>query len=272
MERSKFGRLLDNIFLGLLIFLISATILVNYINNNFIRLTLSFILMLTFLIIISYYQNKKLRKLSIYNNEKKLVDKYNFALRCLSTNSQTTFFKNLLKDKNPKLSSNGIILENKVLLFNALQSDIINEDLVFLAYSKAKNMKNYKIEEVVILTNNTNEKINAFVENFKDIKINIFSKVEIYSMMKNFNTFPIITNEQIKTKSSLINTVFVKRQARGFIRCALLLYVASLFVPFTKYYIIVASICLLLASICLCTNKKENKNEYLSQKILLKPQ
>ncbi len=272
MERSKLGRFLDNIFLCFVLFIISLSFLKMVIKNKIFSLIIAFVLMFVFFRIILFFQNNRLRKLSLQTKEKQAIIDYNFALRCLSKSSQTTFFKNMLKDKNIKQSSSGLVLENSVLLYNALDQEVIDNSTLFLAYSKAKNMRYYKIKEVVLLCNDIKQNSNSLVKNFIDIRFTIFTPLEMYAMMKNYDCFPALLEKKIKTKPNFFREVFVRKQAKNFIKCSLLLYISSLFVPFTKYYIISASICMLIAGICLCLDKKEPPINNLAQMLLLTKQ
>lgn len=268
MEKTKFAKFIDNFTIFFVCFIVLFILFKTKVNNNLICLFFSFFVSLVIFLIILNNQNKKLKQLSIKNKEKNDIIKYNFALRKMSESSQLTFFKNMLINKDIKKTTNGLLVENKVLISINLNSDEIYPENIFKIYAKVKNMKGAKPEEICLICNNINEDVNSILKNF-DIKFTIFSPVETYAMMKRFSYFPETNSEQIKIKKNVFKESFMKEKSKSFFKSSLVLFVFSMFVPFTKYYLITASILLLLGTICLCFGKQKIIIEPLSKQILL---
>ena len=266
--KSKLGQFLDNSTIFFISFIVNFVILKSIIISNLIIIILSCFISFFILKILLYFQNKKLRDLSIKNSEKQNIIDCNFALRKLSESSQVTFFKNLLKDKNSLKCPHGLILANKVLLSIQINFDIINPEQIFKIYSKAKNMKKYKIEEICLICNKISDETKNIISNF-DIKITIFTPVETFALMKKHCYFPTLSAKPTKIKNNFLKQTFVRNKAKQFIKCSIFLYILSLIVPFTKYYIICASVLMSTGVILLLFCKNKTIIEPLSKQILL---
>lgn len=272
MDRSKFGRFLDNMVITIIAFILFFTIFKTLIKNNYVCLTLATILSFVALKILIYFQNRKYTKLSIKKDEIKKIDECNFQLRKMSTSNQLNFFKQLLSSLNITVSKNLLIIDNTLALTTNLTSEQISKQDIFSVYSQIREHKLQAIKEVVIICNTVTPEIHNFVQRFTDISFVLFSPVETYSLMKKFNYYPALPqNEKQKKKQPyfIIKQAFMRKHAKNFIRCGFVLYIAGIFVPFTKYYIIVASICLFIGAICLCFGFKEPNDNSLSKNLLL---
>lgn len=272
-NRSKLGIFLDNTSLMLISVLLAFIFLKQFIKNNLLCLTLSILFGFIILKIILYFQNKKYTKLEINKNEIKNIDKANFELRKLQIQKQVAFFKTMFKNMDVVSYKNYLIIEKQILFILKLNVDIILPQDIFEAYQTAKQQVN-DIKEVVILCNKTSPEINNILSQFsKDsISFAIFTPVETYALMKKHNTYPYINNNEKTQKINnflLIKRSFVKKQAKIFIKCGLLLYFSSLFLPFTTHYLIWASVCLILGAICLCTKEKDPIITPLTKQLIL---
>jgi len=270
MEKSKFGKFIDHSTIFLLSFFIVFVLLKTIIKNNIFCTIISFLLSFFVLIIVIYYENKKYIKLSLKKSEEQKIINCNFALRKLSPASQTTFFKNMLKSEDVAKTTNGLIINNKILLHINLNLDVINKQDIFFIYSKVKNMRNKSIEEICIICNQVSEDVYKIINNFNDILISFFTPIETYSLMKKYSFFPDLPEQQVKIKNNIFKKSLLKSKAKHYIHYGIILFVFSLFVPFTKYYLICASILFLCGIILLCFGKEKTKITPLSKQILLK--
>lgn len=275
MQRSKLGKFIDNTSITLIFVIISFFFFKKFISNNIYCLILALIAGYWALKILLYFQNKKYTKLSIQKQEVSSIEKYNFELRKLPFKKQLDFFKNMLNDKNIRQAKNGLIVDNQIIIFIKLLDEQIAPKHLFECYIKTKEFiekTNIQIKEITIICNQISQEATSYLSKFSDITFTIFSPIETYALMKKYNTFPTIENTE-KTqkvhKITFIKHSFVRKQAKIFFRCSLLLYFSSLFVPYTKYYLITAAICLILSAICLCFGSKEIPLSPLSKTILL---
>ena len=269
MSKSKLGYFIDNIAIFLISFIISFVIIKSMVANNIICLIISSISSFLIFKIVLYFQNENLRKLSIKNSEKQNILNCNFALRKMTLNNQTTFFKNMLKENDVKITSYGLIIDNKILLHIALNIDIIKPEHLFSIYAKIKNTLTFEIKEICLICNKVSEDVKSIITNF-DIKFTLFSPEETYAMMKTYSFFPPLPPQPAKIKTNLLKSTFIKRKGKTFINCSLGLYLFSLFTPLTKYYLISASILFLIGLFLICFGKHNKNIEPLSKQILLK--
>ncbi len=272
MSRSKFGRFIDNVVITLIVFLISFALLKTLIISNWVCVIVALIFCFCVLKIILYFQNKKYNKLSIEKNEVKKIDECNFELRKMSEDKQISFFKNMLAKLEVTKKNKLLIVQNKIAINVNLFNDKLESQDIYKIYSKIQNLQTEKIQEVVIICNSVPIEIINLTNRFNNLKFTFFSPIETYALMKKFYYFPSLStpNKAKKhTKMAIVKQAFMHKHAKNFIRCGLLLYLAGLFVPFTKYYIISASICLLIGAICLCFGQKESVVNPLSKQILL---
>jgi len=266
MERSKTGRFLDNLTICLIATLLLFLLCRTFISNNLVSIIISIVISFILLKILLYFQNKKYTKLNIQKNEIKEISEYNFALRSLTSKEQINFFKEMFKEKNIEIKKDSIAIENKILLINKLNIDQVDNETVFNIYANYKN-ENYK--EIALICNKISQEALNTLSKFDNLPFSIFTPIETYSLMKKYNFFPEIRQTKTKKKPSFIKHAFIQKQAKGFIRCGFLIYFAGIFVPFTKYYLISGSICLIIGALCLCFGKKEPKKFTLSENLLL---
>lgn len=273
MEKSRLGKFIDNFFIFFLILISLFLWTKKYIRKSLYAFIIAFIISFIVFKIILYIQNKKYRKLMLEKSDLNKINIYNYHLRTLTKKEQLEFFKKMFLDKRKYIvSGNNLIIEDQILFIIELNTEEINSSSIFNIYKNIKIKKN-SIKEVALVCNKINSNALKISDSFSDLKFTIFTPLETYALMKNYNYFPIEIENKTKLKKSLkkrlINEVLIRKQAKNFIKCGFLLYIACLFVPFTNYYLISASVCLFLGAICFCFGKKEIKINSLSQKYLL---
>lgn len=258
MVRSSLGRAIDNFVICILLTLVGFIIYKQFVAKSIVALCLSVLTSTLFLYIIISVQNRKLEKLSIKKSELKMVEKYNYELRKLGFSEQIKFFMNLLKSKNPTLVDGLILTDDKLLIMIKLDTDCISESDVFKIYALSKK---FETCERIIVCNDASEKAIALA-NSADLKATILSPLETYALMKKYNYFLPCDLTESKVKRFMpIRNSFMKKRARIFIRIGLMLYFLALFVPFSKYYIISAGVCLIIAIVFLLFGKRQPKQQ-----------
>ena len=276
MERSKFARFIDNTTATVAVVILSFLTFRRYFDN-IISLTLSLIIGFIILKTILHFQNKKYSKFAIEKEEKKLIEETNFYLRTMNKKNQLNFFSSILSNYSTKKVKGGILINNKVLLFIELQEDSLSPKNILEFYIKTKEYQkvypNINLEEIIIICNDLSSSLKIFLTRFKDIKFTIFSPIETFALIKNHNCLPTeILDKKTQThkKKLQISLIFNKKQAKTFYKCSALIYLSSLFVPFTKYYLITAGILFLLGTVCICTLNKEPELPHFSKTLLQK--
>lgn len=268
MPQTKLGRFIDNISIAFCSTIVFLVWIKKIINNAYISLFISMSLSFILIKIIKHFQNKKLKKLNIKKEETNNILQCNKALRMMQLNKQVSFIKKLFKNQKVK-QKNFMLFTEDYCIINQLNNDLTTTEKIYESYQNMQNLKNENIKNIIIIGNKISPEANLLMGEFNNIKIEFISPIELYSLMKNANKYPCTINQKTqKNKFKLqIKPLFMKKSAKLFFRCGLLLYISSLFVPYFKYYIISASILLILSIICLIFGKKEQLNLSLIEKI-----
>lgn len=258
MPQTKLGRFIDNISIAFCSTIVFLVWIKKLIRNSYIALFIAIILSFFLVKIIKLFQNKKLKKLNIKNDEKNNISLCNHALRLMPYNKQIQFIKKLFINTKTK-QKNYIIYTNEFCVINQLNIDQTSIQNVYEAYQKASEIQNINIENILIFGNKISQEGSILTKNIFASKIEFISPIEMYSLMKAANIFPCDINKKTqKRKIKLqISSIFMRKTANIMLKCGLLLYISSLFVPYYKYYIITASVLLILAIICFIFGKKE---------------
>lgn len=275
MERKKTAKFIDNFSITAIIVFLCFLTLRKYFVNNTLCLTLSVLIGFLFLKIILYFQNKHFIKLKISNQEKKNIEKLNFLLRTIPHKKQLDFFKQTLSCCNIKNIKNTLIINDKIILYICMNEDNISSSTIFNCYINSIDIltyyKNINIEEILIIGNNIFEAERLLLSKFKEFNFTFFSPTETYALVKKHNNLPeyIFEEKTQKNKKTMIKiALFNKNQTKTLYKCALFVYVSSLFIPFTKYYLLIAGALFLLATINLIIKTKPDKIPTFSQLLL----
>ena len=259
-NKSKLARFSDNMLFVFIIMIFLFLLINKFIKSLYIKLFITiFIGYITFLII-NKLQNKKLVKLGIKKDEIKNIECLNISLRTQTYNEQISYIKKIFSSFKPKLLNKLILLENNVVIFNKLDESKLSLDSIFEIYSRVKK-QNLKPTEIAIICNEIDQNTLNFKNKLNEFNISFITPDLLYCIAKKNNCEIKYDNNKIKSKKfkNIISNIFLKKQSKYFIRCGLLLFITSFMVPFSRYYIISASICLFVGLICLFFGNKEIK-------------
>lgn len=263
--RSRFGRFIDAVFACLLMWLASFVILRSLWQPR-ISFLISIVIALITLRCVIYYQNKRYHDLNIKAAEQNELELNNFELRKLPDKLKYDFFTKLLKNENPEASDDGLIFHGEILLLVYVDEPTLNNSHLFKANFIAEKMENLK--EIIIVCNAVSPDVQTFSTKFP-IPFTFFTPLETYALMKKSNYFLVRAKKtQKKHTFKLKNHVFLKKQAKNFFRIGFLLYLACLFVPFVKTYIITASVSTVLGLICLLFGKTDAQVKSYGKELL----
>ncbi len=251
--RSTLGRFIDGLFVSLLMGLASFVILRSLFAFR-LAIILSLLVFVIALRFVIYFQNKRYHELNIKADEKYKIDINNFELRKLKKSNRYDFFKKLLSDKKITPLNEGLVIDDQILLLIYVDQPLSDYHL-FSANYIASEISG--INEIIIVCNAVTPEAQACISRFS-IPFTFFTPIETYALMKKKNYFLTTAKKtQNRHHFRLKNHVFLKKQAKNFFRVGFLLYLACLFVPFVKTYIITASICLALGLFCLIFGRSE---------------
>lgn len=210
------------------------------------------------LIISKKHKKKKTIKQSQEN------DAENMFISLVSKNDPIDFYFNLFKTRH----KNVIRREDYLLIQEQ------NQTILFYPFLKIKTLsvddliaitkKDNTVSKIIITCNDFDKECAAFCEDLK-IEATILNKYESYSMLyEEYDFYPEITKQALKTKSSLrliIQKIFDKQRTKNYLISGVFLFLFSLYVPYSLYYKITASILFLFACVCLLKNKPITKKE-----------
>lgn len=261
MTKSRFARFFDAITFSIAFFLLCYLVLRKYIKSLPLTLVLTSLLCLIFIKIFTYIDLSKYRRLGIVKEELKNIENLNISLRSSSHIKQTMFLKTLFKNLSPKYQNGFIILNNNAAVYNLLYKDNVKKEDLFLVISKRDFLKSKHISEVSIICNEIDKSALEFKVPKLDFEVKFITPEILYSIAKNNNL--LVLDEPEKTQNSYKKLIkvpkFVKSQSKYFFRSALVLYLFAFFIPFSRYYIISATVLLTFGLILFIFGSKPMK-------------
>ena len=261
MEKpTKLAKTIDNIALTFIFMLLCFLFINKYLKQLYVSIILSVIFGFIFIKIVYSLQTRHDAKLGIKKEEENLVEQTNIALRKLSKIQQTAYIKTLLKQHNPKVVGKAILLDNNIIVINKLDDDQLQLNAIFEINLYIKKAK-LQPDEIAIICNDISQQALNYKEKIPDLPISFITPKLLYSLAKKYDCLIDVNTSKQKIKKFKLSfaKMFMKTQSRYFIRCGHILYLASLMVPFSRYYIISASICLFVGAVCLLFGNKETK-------------
>lgn len=268
MERSNFAKFLDNIALATLCFIFLYITINKYIKNIWLKLSICLLITFVFIKIVRHFQNKRFNKLGIKNEEIRQIETLNFELRSMTKIKQNQTIKKLLSDNFSEYKNSFFITKNSVAILNKLDTDFASNSDIFFILSHSKFLEEKQIKEVAIFCNNIDKNIMQIKSKNCSFKITYITPELIYSLFKIQNLIPENLSEKPqKVKKKVLKPfIFAKNQAKYLFRCSLAIFFISLFVPFSRYYITIGTITLIVSLVMYIFGSKPKQ---ISPSILL---
>jgi len=154
------------------------------------------------------------------------------------------------------------------VIFCVIKQNKLTPDEVIELYLQAKSRKPAKI--LVLCAEYTPQAAAAAVK-APDTDMSLLNADDIYLKMKEADYFPQVPESAVKKPKRLpvlLSAAFNRKKIKGYLFSAVALVFASLFIPYSLYYRIFASILLGAALIC-CFNinwHKKSQNQQISHK------
>lgn len=260
MERSKFGKFLDNVAIGVLIFFLAYLTAKKYIKSKLTCLVISLLLMSIFIYFIFKIQNKKYAKLGLKKQEQKQIESLLYFLKSQTKVKQNATIKHIFEEQFKMYKNQFFILKNQVAILNRISKNQADEEDVFFIISHSEFLIKNDIKEVSILCACYDKNINQSLLKNSNFNIIFLTPEIFYSIAKNHNyNLPEIEKTQNLRKTSKIRIIFAKNNAKHFFRVAILLYIFSMIIPFSKHYIYFATLSLALSTLIFLFGKGEEK-------------
>lgn len=201
-------------------------------------------LVLTFFIGM-FKRRKELPKL-----KQKIIDD---ALTQFIFSTQEFCFKYMLDSLSKKYDvtsdNNVIFINNTAVVVHLIASPLSLKTL-------AENYANLtgKVKKLIFLTAYGAEpKASAIAAQLPNIKVSIFDFNKVYSLLNSLDCLPKNEIVMLKKKTNLkliAREAFSVNKAKKYLIAALLLLASSIFMPYSVYYIVVASILITAAILC----------------------
>ena len=229
---------------------------INYFVRKFsIALTLSILLATGVEIIMYwlYYRSIKNKQLTNANTAKQLA-LHNYMLYT-ALPSQLLYYANILKQTYcSQIYKDCIvaIFDNKKVCYIPKYSiDSIN---VMAVIECIRIGLRHKADKIIVLTNEICSHAKQYIDNAHGMEI------EIYNLSKTINLIignqsipdcPITISKNKPTFRQYAGIIFTRAHAKGYLMSGIIIMLSSLIVPYSIYYIIMGTIMLLFALICL---------------------
>lgn len=265
MKKFSFYIIVDFIFKFLLLFTINLIWTLYFIQKTWISILLAGVISVLLILLFNFLSSKKQAKNNIKLKEKKYAQDVKDTFILMKQKNVVEFFYELAKSKHEaEIFSKYVLINNQIILFPNIKSRQLEIDELIDLYNQI-NKKN--IKKIIVLCNNFNSNIEKILNNF-DTKTIVLDFSQTYNLLlKKYNMFPKITiKPEVKAKNSLkqiVISAFDKKKTRGYVVSAMFIIFSSFFVSFRVYYLIVATILLILALLCQFEqkfNKTNNEN------------
>ncbi len=254
-----------NIFLRISIIFLICFIWARYFIKN---LTLSLIyasaLTLAIDLLIYMYLKTKNAKFKIKKDEESLSEKiaYNFIFnpdKCLSY-----FYKLCSIKYSVKKQANYLIFDKKnedqiqkqnslIILYPYFSYNIFSSQDLIILYNK---LKKHNPSKIIICCYKYNQEINKIINSFEETDIIVLDyKQTFIKLIKKNNYFPENLKEvKLNNKQNLkdfFKKAINKSKAKNYLLCSFILIISSFFIRMNLYYIIFATLLLILSLVCL---------------------
>jgi len=270
MTKTKLAIILDNIFISIISFIVLSLWLNKYIKNAIYSLIISIILSILLFIILFKHSLKKHNILTLKNKDLKFAEKCFEELLFTNQKSTISYFEKLLNASHIK---NNIFSNEKSYFYVNVKLPLTNIDFVI---ANEFYLENDKGKPLIFICKNTDKSFDD-LNNSSPISFNTYTSIELFSLMKETNIFPIDINTNkkstlnIKKLRNKFSTSLNRKQFKNFLISGLSLIILSIFIPYSYYYLFFGSLLLIFSIICLFNknNKIEPIKEELKNHVLL---
>lgn len=246
----------------MLVFSIAFIWLRFFLNSIWLILSISLTITILFEIAHRYFQRKNKSRENLKIKEKEDAD--NMFLSLAKDSKYMKFYEEMLKTRHSDVVANKDFLiinkEEKVILFPYLKLEILKPLHLLEILNKTTKAK---ADKITILCYEYDKDTVAFIKNFSE-KIVLVDRFESYSLYKEYEFFPEITQEYKKeaklTFKDLLGFAFNRSRTKGYLISSIILFITSFFVKINIYYCIISSLLLLFALISYINPKYNRKS------------
>lgn len=247
------------------LFIILSYIWLSYsLSSKSFALILSIVISVLLEILTLLVSKKKNVKKNIKFSEEKAAEDMFFSL--VINKNPLEFFFSLFKSRHKHVTQNEyyIIVENQdnqqTLFYPFMQLKELDVDDMLKILKSVEN-----VEKVVIVCGNYSKNCEEYTKILNQ-NVVLLNKYDTYLLLyKEYDFFPAIENKPNEAKKhSIKNTmqsIFSKTKAKSYILAGCFLLLSSLYVPFSLYYKVTATLLLSCGVICMLNKGKTTKKE-----------
>lgn len=257
MVKSKFAQFID-----MILFIIGFSLISFAWINKYIKITwLSFIIVSLFSFIIAkLIWSKNTKK---YNRAKLKNAELQYGEACINhlalhPDQTIPLFKKIITES---VKNGNFLCKNDNLYYFDYSSEKTTTEVITKILNKLKHTKKQKC---YLFTSALTDKASKLLPQ----NIILVSDYDAYLLMKERQIFPIDKSESAKIKKHRIkNAIFSaisKKKAKPYLFYGTLLILTSFIMPYSKFYIVIGTLLIVLALVCLCVKNKESNKLNLS--------
>lgn len=253
---NKMANLIDILSISVITFLLSFVWIKFYIKNITLSILISLIISIFSIMIIRKINTKKLSKYATTKAENEKIQSISNTLILGSFEDNLIFLNNLFPES--KIEDFYIVTHNSNIIIPKLDClEFTTNDLLTIL----KNKKINQSKSISIITQSVNKACIEYASNLS-IKIN-FLQIEDIAKLTDTSPIPTITITPKKHNTILmIAKMFIARKnVKGYIISAIFIIFSSIIVPYKTYYLVFASLLLILALISVVANKEDKTQQ-----------
>lgn len=249
--QTKLSIISNIIFKYFIIFAISVLWLNFYLANLVVVIILSTIISITLGKVVSIIKKKK--TIIAENSLKEQDHIKNISFQLLLTDHEKIInFYNILFKANHNVclvKNQALLIDDKYIFIPAYSSQTISIDMV------AEYYKQYKENQQIIIAgiSFSGDAINLS-NKIRNTKINLLNEQSTYKLFKKYDFYPDFKISQtVKEKFKLKNLkdiAFTKSNSKQYLYSAIIILITSLFINYSVYYLIFASLLFIFSAIC----------------------
>ena len=246
------SKIFDYILSRLFIFAFFVVILLIFIPVIWYNLAISGFLTILISLIIKVSKRKKSKRISYKG----------FELHCITKG--TDYILELLSSAMPSYnftSGEGVLLgktnDVNIAIMPAIKFGAVGNDEVLKLHAKAKSLR---VDKLYFIAREIDRKCQLIMHNYS--KEVVFTPLSVvYKMLKTKKLLPEIaptSRDKRSFSTEIFDVIFARVNVKRFLFVAIVLFLMSLLIPFTTYYITLGAINIALAIVCMVRNRTQS--------------
>lgn len=243
--KTRLARVLDYLFVSIAISLLIFLWLRKTLNSVYLALFVSFTLGFAIAKILNTRAEKKHNKIKLNHEERVRTQKILLHFFELEDHKILEFFKDTFSKKYQcKIVDNHLLVEcktQKIMVFFDFKSEECTTREIMNAYSQAKNTG----AKLYYFGSDFSKKAHSIPQLYEDVYL--FNGAKTFNVLKTFDSFPKITESLLPNKfKQILGNIISRDKTKKYFTASLFLLMGSIFLPYSLYYQIFASLCMVM--------------------------